>query len=207
MQGSTVNPESVGLQTEAIAHGHGEHGEHPDLRLFGFILFLISESMLFVGLFVAYGAFRVVAESWPPVGTPELERLLPGINTVILLSSSFVIHQADLAVKRGDIGGVRKWFGLTMMMGIIFLSGQAYEYQHLDFGLTSHLFGSTFFILTGFHGLHVLIGVVLMGTVLVRSLKEGHYSADKHFGVEAAEIYWHFVDVIWIILFTLLYLL
>lgn len=208
MQGSTVNPESVNLETtEAIGHGHGDHGEHPDLRLFGFILFLISESMLFVGLFVAYGAFRVVAESWPPVGTPELERLLPGINTIILLSSSFVIHQADLAVKRGDIGGVRKWFGLTMMMGIIFLSGQVYEYQHLEFGLTSNLFGSTFFILTGFHGLHVLIGVVLMGTVLVRSLQEGHYSADKHFGVEAAEVYWHFVDVIWIILFTLLYLL
>ena len=203
MQGSTVNTE-----VENLAHGeaHG-HGEHPDLRLFGFILFLISESMLFVGLFVAYGAFRVVAESWPPVGTPELERILPGINTIILLSSSFVIHQADVAIKRGDVGGVRKWFGLTMLMGSIFLAGQAYEYQHLEFGLTSHLFGSTFFILTGFHGLHVLIGVVLMGIVFVRSLKEGHYSSEKHFGVEAAEVYWHFVDVIWIILFTLLYLL
>ena len=204
MQGSTVNSDAANLEHSGEAHGHGEH---PDLRLFGFVLFLISESMLFVGLFVAYGAFRVVAESWPPVGTPELERLLPGINTIILLSSSFVIHQADVAVKRGDIGGVRKWFGLTMLMGSIFLAGQAYEYQHLDFGLTSHLFGSTFFILTGFHGLHVFIGVVLMGIVLLRSLKEGHYSSEKHFGVEAAEIYWHFVDVIWIILFTLLYLL
>ena len=203
MQGSTVDSEIMQVES---AHGHG-HEEHPDLRLFGFILFLISESMLFVGLFVAYGAFRVVAESWPPVGTPELERLLPGVNTIILLSSSFVIHQADLAIKKGDVVGVRKWFGLTMLMGAIFLGGQIYEYNHLEFGLTSHLFGSTFFVLTGFHGLHVLIGIILMGIVVLRSLKTGHYSEEKHFGVEAAEVYWHFVDVIWIILFTLLYLL
>lgn len=210
MQGSTVNPDSSNLNLVAaseVAHGHGGHGEHPDLRLFGFVLFLISESMLFVGLFVAYGAFRVVAESWPPVGTPELETLLPGINTIILLSSSFVIHQADVAVKKGDVGGVRKWFLFTMVMGATFLAGQAYEYTHLEFGLTSNLFASTFFILTGFHGLHVFIGLVLMGTVLVRSLRPGHYSAHKHFGVEAAEVYWHFVDVVWIILFTLLYIL
>lgn len=197
MQGSTVDSEVL----------HASHGEHPDLRLFGFVLFLISESMLFVGLFVAYGAFRVVADSWPPVGTPELELLLPGINTVILLSSSFVIHQADVAIKKGDVGGVRKWFGVTMFMGAVFLAGQIYEYMHLEFGLTSHLFGSTFFVLTGFHGLHVFVGIVLMGIVLLRSLKDGHYSQEKHFGVEAAEVYWHFVDVIWIILFTLLYLL
>ncbi|MCM1983556.1 cytochrome c oxidase subunit 3 [Lyngbya confervoides] len=207
MQGSTVNPNAPSINVadaDAMAHGHGEH---PDLRLFGFILFLISESMLFVGLFVAYGAFRVVSESWPPVGTPELERLLPGINTVILLSSSFVIHRADVAIKQGDLREARRWFIYTMLMGATFLAGQAYEYQHLEFGLTSHLFGSTFFILTGFHGLHVFVGLLMMGAVLWRSRRPGHYSAEQHFGIEATEIYWHFVDVIWIILFTLLYIL
>jgi cytochrome c oxidase subunit 3 len=218
MQGSTVDPNQSNLaytagsldghvaDAQEADHGHG-HGEHPDLRLFGFVLFLISESMLFVGLFVAYGAFRVVAESWPPDGTPDLELLLPAINTLILVASSFVIHRGDVAVKQGDVAGVRRWFLITMAMGATFLAGQAYEYKHLGFGLTSNLFGSTFYILTGFHGLHVFVGIVLMGIVVGRSLLPGHYTEAKHFGVEAAEIYWHFVDVIWILLFTLLYLI
>ena len=92
-------------------------------------------------------------------------------------------------------------------MGATFLAGQAYEYNHLEFGLTTNLFASTFFILTGFHGLHVFIGLLLMGIVMLRSLRPDHYNADNHFGVEAAEVYWHFVDVGWIILFTLLYIL
>ncbi|NEP17286.1 MAG: heme-copper oxidase subunit III, partial [Leptolyngbya sp. SIO4C1] len=84
--------------------------------------------------------------------------------------------------------------------------GQVYEYTHLEFGLTSNLFASTFYVLTGFHGLHVLFGLLLMLAVLLRSRQPGHYSHENHFGIEAAELYWHFVDVIWIILFALLYL-
>jgi cytochrome c oxidase subunit III len=210
MQGSIANQGSIELDhsSEAaapIADSH--HAEHPDLRLFGFILFLTSESMLFLGLFVAYLTFRSVATSWPPVGTPDLEILLPGINTVILLSSSLVIHKADDAVKANDLPAMRRWFLITMAMGITFLAGQLYEYMHLEFGLKTNLFASTFYVLTGFHGLHVMVGVILMSIVLWRSRTPGHYSSEKHFGVEAAEIYWHFVDVIWVLLFLLLYIL
>jgi cytochrome c oxidase subunit 3 len=208
MQGSTVGSNPADLNhsgsPEAIA---GHDGEHPDLRLFGFIVFLISESMLFLGLFTAYFAFRAVAPAWPPVGTPDLELLLPGVNTVILLSSSFVIHQADVAIKQNDLKGLRLWFLITMAMGATFLAGQLYEYNHLEFTLQTNLFASTFYVLTGFHGLHVLVGLILMGIVLLRSRKANHYSATTHFGVEAAEVYWHFVDGVWVILFLILYIL
>ncbi|MEO0377435.1 MAG: heme-copper oxidase subunit III, partial [Cyanobacteria bacterium P01_A01_bin.17] len=169
MQGSTVD------QNQAVVSSAAEHSEHPDLRLFGFVIFLVSESMLFVGLFVAYLTFKAMNPEWPPEGTPRLELLLPGINTVILLSSSFVAHKADEAIKHeGDVAGVRKWFGITMAMGIVFLCGQLYEYSNLEFGLTTNVFASTFYVLTGFHGLHVLVGVLLMGGVLWRSRKPGH---------------------------------
>lgn len=190
-------------QTEA-AHGH--HG-HPDYRVFGIIVFLIAEAMIFLGLFSAYLTFRAVAPIWPPEGTPELELLLPGVNTIILIGSSFVIHNADTAIKKNDVKGLQKWFAITAVMGAVFLVGQLYEYFHLEFGLTTNLFASTFYVLTGFHGLHVLFGLLLILAVLGRSLKAGHYSSTSHFGVEAAEIYWHFVDVVWIVLFILLYLL
>ncbi|GAB4324082.1 MAG: heme-copper oxidase subunit III [Leptolyngbyaceae cyanobacterium] len=204
MQSSAIETQTiVNYETEA-AHGH--HG-HPDHRVFGVIVFLIAEAMIFLGLFTAYLTFRAVAPTWPPEGTPELELLLPGINTIILISSSFVIHNADSAIKKNDVKGLRTWFGITALMGIVFLAGQLYEYFHLEFGLKTNLFASTFYVLTGFHGLHVLFGLVLILAVLWRSRIAGHYSNTSHFGVEAAELYWHFVDVVWIVLFILLYLL
>jgi cytochrome c oxidase subunit III len=196
--------ETIAIETES--HGGG-HEEHPDFRVFGLFVFIVAESMLFLGLFTAYLTFRAVAPVWPPPGMPELELALPGINTIILISSSFVIHQADTAVKKDDIRGLQLWFGLTALMGIIFLCGQVYEYSHLEFGLRNNIFASTFYVLTGFHGLHVTVGVLLILAVMWRSLKKGQYGSHNHFGVEAAELYWHFVDVVWIILFGLLYLL
>ncbi|WP_071518565.1 heme-copper oxidase subunit III [Geitlerinema sp. PCC 9228] len=206
MQGSVSSSEKeVQYAAETAETGHEEHGDH---RIFGLILFLVAESMIFLGLFVAYLTFKAVNPEWPPGGTPEIDLLLPGINTVILISSSFVIHKGDTAIKRqSNVSQLRLWFGVTALMGIVFLGGQVYEYFSNDFGLTDNLFTSTFYVLTGFHGLHVLFGLLLIGGVLVRSLKSGHYNSESHFGVEAAEIYWHFVDVIWIILFILLYLL
>jgi cytochrome c oxidase subunit 3 len=186
---------------------HAAHAEHPDHRVFGLLMFLVAEGCLFLGLFMAYLAYSLTAPVWPPEGTPELELLLPSINTVILLSSSLVIHKAGLAIKADDVKGLRLWFTLTALMGAIFLAGQLYEYSHLEFGLTTNLFASTFYVLTGFHGLHVAAGLLFILAVLWRSLKPGHYSAQHHFGVEAAEIYWHFVDGVWIVLFILLYLL
>ncbi|EDX84649.1 Cytochrome c oxidase subunit III subfamily [Synechococcus sp. PCC 7335] len=206
MQGSINTAEgTLNLaQEENAAVSH--HEEHPDHRLFGVLVFLCAESMLFLGLFIAYITFRLVATEWPPAGTPELEVLLPGINSLILISSSFVIHKADTAVKNNNVGGVKTWFAVTIVMGTIFLLGQGYEYANLEFSLKDNLFASTFYVLTGFHGLHVFLGLLLMGAVLWRARVPGHYSSENHFGIEAVELYWHFVDVIWIILFILLYL-
>ena len=204
MQGSTVDSTTaIGVEQG----GHGAHEAHPDLRLFGIFVFLAAEAMIFLGLFAAYLTFRAVAPEWPPVGTPRLELLLPGINTIILVASSFVIHKADDSIKQDDVKGMRLWFAITAAMGAVFLVGQLYEYFHLEFGLTDSLFASTFYVLTGFHGLHVTFGLGLILAVLWRSRREGHYSSQSHFGIEAAEIYWHFVDVVWIVLFILLYLL
>ncbi|PSB00379.1 cytochrome c oxidase subunit 3 [Merismopedia glauca] len=207
MQGSTTDPTKTVLNYHQPVPTEAHAEEHHDFRVFGLIVFLIAEGMIFLGLFAAYLTFRLVAPEWPPQGTPKLELLLPGINTAILIGSSFVIHQADTDIKKNNVAGLRKWFAATAIMGAIFLAGQLYEYFHLEFGLKTNIFASTFYVLTGFHGLHVTFGLILILAVLWRSLKPNHYSSEKHFGVEAAEIYWHFVDVVWIILFFLLYIL
>ncbi|GAC1462621.1 MAG: heme-copper oxidase subunit III [Chamaesiphon sp.] len=208
MQGSTIDPTKTALNyhhTTEVTAVH--HEEHHDYRIFGLIVFLAAEGMIFMGLFVAYLTFRLVTPVWPPEGTPELDLLLPGLNTAVLISSSFVIHQADTAIKKNNVLGLRTWFAITAVMGALFLAGQLYEYSHLEFGLKTNIFASTFYVLTGFHGLHVTLGLLLILAVLWRSLKKDRYNSENHFGVEAAEIYWHFVDVVWIILFLLLYIL
>jgi cytochrome c oxidase subunit III len=205
MSSSALQPTQI--LTNSNQEIDSKHHSHQDLRMFGIVIFLIAESMIFLGLFGAYLIYKAMLPAWPPEGTPELELLLPGINTVILVSSSFVMHKGQAAIRKNDNSGLQLWFGITALMGILFLAGQLYEYNHTGFGLTTNLFTSCFYVLTGFHGLHVTFGLFLILGVLWRSKKQGHYSSDKHFGVEAAELYWHFVDVVWIVLFTLVYLL
>lgn len=205
MQGSTVDESQTLNYTQAEAATQEE--EHPDLRMFGVVLFLVAESMIFLGLFSAYLIYATVMPQWPPEGTPELELLLPGVNSIILISSSFVMHRGQSAIRKNDVSGLQFWFGLTALMGAIFLGGQLYEYANLEFGLTTNLFTSCFYVLTGFHGLHVTVGLLLILFVLQRSTRQGHYTSEEHFGVEASELYWHFVDVVWVILFGLVYLL
>lgn len=205
MQSSAIESKQVTLNYEQ-ENEHGHHG-HPDHRMFGIVVFLIAESMIFFGLFSAYLIYLTVIPDWPPESTPELELLLPGINTIILVSSSFVMHKGQSAIKNNDVKGLQVWFGITALLGAMFLGGQLYEYAHTGFGLTDNLFTSCFYVLTGFHGLHVTAGLLFILAVLWRSRQDGHYSSQKHFGVEASELYWHFVDVIWIILFILVYLL
>lgn len=209
MQGSTVDPSQMAVDpTTAVATvatiDHPE--EHADLRVWGLLTFLISESLMFGGFFATYLYLRGGAAQWPPEGT-EVELLLPTINTIILVSSSFVAHIGNKAIKQNDVKGLRLWYLVTAAMGAVFLLGQAYEYLTLGYGLTTNIFANCFYLMTGFHGLHVLIGVLLILGVVWRSRRTDHYSATKHTGVEMAEIYWHFVDIIWIILFTLLYIL
>jgi cytochrome c oxidase subunit III len=191
--------------TTSEPHGAG-HEAHPDLRVWGLLTFLASESLMFGGFFATYLFFRGITPVWPPEGN-EPKIFVPTINTVILLSSSFVIHLGDVAIKKNNVKGMRLWYAITAIMGAIFLVGQLYEYTNLSYGLTTNVFANCFYILTGFHGLHVFVGLLWMLSVLWRSRVPGHYSATNHTGIEMAEIYWHFVDIIWIILFTLVYIL
>jgi cytochrome c oxidase subunit III len=204
MQGTIDSSEP--METSATGTIATTHEAHPDFRTLGLLTFLISESLMFGALFSVYLYLRGGAIDWPPEGT-EVELLVPAINTIILVSSSFVIHYGDVAIKKNDVQGLRKWYLLTAAMGAIFLGGQVYEYMTLGYGLTTNVFSNCFYVMTGFHGLHVFIGLLLILGVMWRSRREGHYSDHKHTGVEMAEIYWHFVDVIWIILFCLIYIL
>lgn len=200
MQGSTTTNSAIAASyqpTPTATHGHGDH------RMFGLVLFLIAETMIFAGLFAAFLIYKATI----PDFSKELELLVPTINTIILVSSSFVMHKGQSAIKQDDVKGLQLWFGITALMGAIFLGGQVYEYVHMEFGLTDHLFGSCFYALTGFHGLHVTAGLLFTLAVLWRSRQANHYSGQSHFGVEAAELYWHFVDVVWLVLFVLVYLL
>jgi cytochrome c oxidase subunit III len=194
------------VDRQAIIETTSHHGGHPDHRMFGLGLFLVAETMIFFGLFAALMIYRST-QAFPPDATPELELLLPIVNTFILVSSSFVMHKGQDAIKKNDVSGLQKWFAITAVMGAIFLAGQVYEYHNMEFGLKTNLFGSCFYVLTGFHGLHVTFGLLLILAVLWRSRGEKHYSSSSHFGVEAAELYWHFVDVVWLVLFILVYLL
>ena len=201
MQGSVTT--NNGAIASEYKDAPSEHHGHADYRMYGLVLFLVAESMIFLGLFAAFIIYKCTV----PDFTKELELLVPTVNSVILVSSSFVMHKGQSAIQKDDVKGLQLWFGLTALMGAIFLGGQVFEYAHMEFGLTEHLFGSCFYILTGFHGLHVTAGLLFTLAVLWRSREEGHYSSSYHFGVEAAELYWHFVDVVWLLLFVLVYLL
>ncbi|MGG6240638.1 cytochrome c oxidase subunit 3 [Nodosilinea sp. AN01ver1] len=204
MQGA-IDSNTAAANDQAAAV-HEAHEEHQDLRVLGLITFLASEFLMFAGFFAVFLVFRGSAAEWPPKET-EVELLLPAVNTLILVSSSWVINLGTKAIKQNDLAGMRKWFGITAAMGAVFLAGQVYEYMNLGYGLRTNLFSNCFYLTTGFHGAHVFIGLVLILGVLWRSRRANHYTDITHTGPEMAEIYWHFVDVVWIVLFTLIYLL
>ncbi|MEO0836250.1 MAG: heme-copper oxidase subunit III [Cyanobacteria bacterium J06642_3] len=170
----------------------------------GFIIFLLSESIIFLSLFAGYIVYKTSSVDWLPPGIEGIEVRDPAINTVILVSSSFVIYIAERYLHNKNLWGFRFFWLLTMAMGSYFLYGQAVEWNSLEFGFTSGVFGGTFYLLTGFHGLHVLTGVFLQGIMLIRSFLPNNYEGGE-FGVESTSLFWHFVDVIWIVLFILIY--
>ncbi len=181
-------------------------GQGRSVNWWGMLAMIASEVIFFANLIIGYLYLRVRAGQWPPQGIEPLELLLPTINTAILLSSALPMHGAHLAIRRGDRKGMQRGLILTAVLGMIFLSGQAWEYTHAPFSLKSGTFGSTFFTLTGFHGLHVAVGIILIWICFFRSLR-GSFNREHHFNVEAATMYWHFVDAVWVILFGVLYLL
>ena len=200
--------------TPVAALPHDSHGGISNVVL-GMLLFITSEVMFFAGLFAAYFAVRAKADVWPPINPATNEAfhvaILPlvGPATVALILSSFTCQFAVWAIRRGDRTAFIRNIAVTFVIGIVFLIIQAVDYAQLgQEGLTlaSGVYGTTYFTLTGFHGAHVFAGVVMLGVVLYRGMA-GQFSARHHDAVEATSLYWHFVDVVWILLFSLLYLL
>ncbi len=194
--------------TEYQEHAEGETKPR-SFGWYGMVFFLASEAVFFANLIAAYLYLRVRAGQWPPAPMGpnfQLERTIPIVDTLILLSSSFPMHFGARAIARGDWRRGRWLIFLTAILGAAFLSGQAYEYTHSTFTPSTNIFGSTFFTLTGFHGAHVTAGVIFLIIVAIRSAR-GDFTKDNHFPVTAVEMYWHFVDAVWIVLFTVLYLL
>jgi cytochrome c oxidase subunit 3 len=177
--------------------------------LLGMVLFIASEVMFFGGLFGAYFTIRSAAPRWPPEGTPHLTTLYAAVLTAILVSSSVTMQFGVWAIRRNDQRRLMLWLVVTLVLGLGFLAGQANEYRTLigeGMTLSSGVFGSTFFTLTGFHGAHVAGGAAFILIVLLRA-RSGQFTARYHDTVEMASYYWHFVDVVWIGLFSTIYLL
>jgi cytochrome c oxidase subunit 3 len=170
-------------------------------------LAILSEIMLFGALFAAYFVIRGESTGWPPAGGLERpELILPGFNTLLLVASSVTMQWAVRSAGAGNRTTVLRWLGLTLVLGAVFIAIQGYEFSTNGFGLDAGVFGSTFYILTGFHGAHVLAGVLLIAVVANRA-RLGLVSAERHTALEATSYYWHFVDVVWIFLFSTLYVL
>jgi len=186
-----------------VAH-EATHHDHQDNRMFGFVVFLLSESVIFLSFFAGYIVYKTTSLNWLPEGVTGLEVREPLISTIILVSSSFTIYVAEKFLHQKQLWGFRAFWLLTIAMGSYFLYGQAVEWSGLDFGFSDGVFGGSFYLLTGFHGLHVLTGVLLQSIMLVRSFFPNNY-AKGEFGVESTSLFWHFVDVIWIALFMLIY--
>jgi cytochrome c oxidase subunit III len=180
-----------------------------DRTTLGLLIFIITEAMLFGAFFASYFFLRVVAGDgpWPPEGL-ELPKAVAGVNTVILVSSSFTIHWALESIRKQNRRGMIMGLAMTWLLGATFLFIQINEYVHLGFSIRDGSFGSIFYGLTGLHGAHVFVGLTLLAFANIRAWR-GHFGpeAKDHLGVELPGIYWHFVDVMWVIVFTTVYIL
>ena len=193
-------------------------GDHtPVVQLhqrYGMILFIASEVMFFVGWFWAFFDFslfpstlaEVVGGQWPPKAIEAVMDPfdLPLLNTLILLCSGTTLTWAHHALIHGDRDGLKKGLWATIILGAVFSMIQAYEYAHAPFAFGTNTYGSAFYMATGFHGFHVIVGTVFLVVCLIRAYK-GHFTPRQHFGFEAAAWYWHFVDVVWLFLFVAIY--
>ena len=205
----------------------GDHTPVVEIGLrYGMVLFIASEVMFFVAWFWSFFEFAIYWPErvsswdaanpifadglarfgdWPPVGVETFDPFhLPLINTLVLLLSGTTVTWAHHALQHGDRAGARNGLILTVILGFFFTLLQIYEYDHAQFTFDGTLYGSAFFMATGFHGAHVIIGTIFLLVCLIR-LMMGGFTPEKHFGFEAAAWYWHFVDVVWLFLFAFVY--
>ena len=185
---------------------------------YGMILFIASEVMFFVAWFwaffdaslftneaIQYSRVEFTGGHWPPKGVEVIDPWhFPLLNTLILLTSGTTVTWAHHALLQGDRESVKKGLWLTIVLGLLFSGVQAYEYIHSPFGFKNSIYGATFFMATGFHGAHVIIGTIFLTVCLIRVYK-GHFTPQQHLGFEFAAWYWHFVDVVWLFLFACIY--
>jgi len=206
------------MEAAALPHSHADDHEHHgppeanrssrvDPQYLGMLLFIISEVMVFGAFFTAYFFIRVVnGDQWFPVDGFELPVAVAGVNTAILLSSSLTMHWAQTSIKNGNRAGLKAGIVMTFLLGLTFLFIQINEYVHIGFSPSDFAQASVFYGLTGLHGAHVFIGLTLLAMVNVRAFR-GHFTPEEHRGVEVPGIYWHFVDVMWVIVYTTVYIL
>jgi cytochrome c oxidase subunit III len=171
----------------------------------GMVLFVASEAMFFATFFGAYFTIYSVNPVWPPAGFPRLEPGLATVLTAVLVTSSGTLQLGVRAIRRDRTRALLGWLGLTILLGVCFLGLQLYDYSQLGFGVRDGIFGSLFYVMTGLHMAHVFGGVVFLVLVLLQGIG-GQLSDASHDSLEAGAIYWHFVDVVWICLFTTFYL-
>lgn len=197
----------------------GDHKPVVQLGLrYGMTLFIASEVMFFVAFFWAFfdaslyfdevrqfGRVEANGGQWPPAHIQTFDPWdLPFMNTLILLLSGCTVTWAHHALREGDRQGLIRGLWCTVVLGAIFTALQAFEYSHAAFGFTDGIYSSTFYMATGFHGFHVIVGTIFLAVCLARSYR-GHFTPGQHFGFEAAAWYWHFVDVVWLFLFICVY--
>ena len=187
----------------------GLYAETRDIRLFGFVLFLLADCVLFSSFIFAYLYLRTAAPTWPPVidghQIGRLDVAFGALNSIVLFGSGVTMHFALENWKNLKRGAFNVWIVTTIVLGIGFLLGQAHEYMSAPMTWTGSSFGASYFTLTGLHGFHVFAGVCYL-TVLAIQANKGVYTGSKYFGLTAGTLYWHFVDVIWVLLFILFYL-
>src|SRR4030088_1757153 len=200
----------------AHAAGHGEHDHHGppaanrssrvEPQFLGMLLFIISEVMVFGAFFTAYFFSRIAQGGPCPAVVTQLPVEVAGVNTTILVSSSLTLHWAERALKNGNRWGLKAGILTTFLLGCAFLFIQINEYANIGFAPQDHAQATIFYSLTGLHGAHVFIGLVLLLIVTIRAFR-GHYSSEQHRGVEIPGIYWHFVDIMWLIVYSTVYIL
>jgi cytochrome c oxidase subunit 3 len=206
----------MSTHAEHLPQGHDSHDHHgpptPHYSsriappVLGMFLFIGTEIMLFGSFFTAYFFVRVVhGTPWPPHPF-HLPKFVALVNTSILVTSSFTMHWALKSIKRGNVWGLRAGLLLTFLMGLTFLITQAIEYSRVGFNTGDGSFATIFFCLTGLHGAHVFVGLTILGFMTIRAFR-GHFSPEHHHGVEIGGIYWHFVDVMWIVVYLTVYIL
>ena len=172
----------------------------------GMILFVASEAMFFAAFFGGYFTIKANAPAWPPPEVPHLKIDIATVLTIVLVSSSLAVQMAIRSARSGAMRRAGVWLGATIGLGALFLTLQAYDYSQLGFGLKDGVFGTLFYVMTGIHMAHVVGGVVFLSLVFGQVMR-GHMTREHHDPLAAAAIYWDFVDVVWLCLFTVFYLL